>query len=231
MVPFAPRLITVVLPNLAHHAPMIQQQALRTNQALQKVIQNLPTTPSGSSTATDKDRISISSNKTGNASVSTPPSTAGSTSQSSVTKTPTQSKEAELVPDVTASPASDRTVQVQMPTRIRSTTAPALGDVIHHASMLDLSDTTTQGSRSQSPTSTTASTATAASVPGQSNGQQPVLQQNQTLTQSPVQIEQDPSQIRLDIKTVAVYYGCDLRRNDRFLSAYCAYDSCEHIPK
>ena len=42
MVPFTPRLIPAILPNLAHHASMIQSAAIRTNQLLSSVIQNLP---------------------------------------------------------------------------------------------------------------------------------------------------------------------------------------------
>lgn len=42
MVPFTPRLIGAVLPNLAHHVMMIQSSATRTNQQLLKVIQSLP---------------------------------------------------------------------------------------------------------------------------------------------------------------------------------------------
>ena len=42
MVPFTPRLIPAILPNLAHHVPMIQAAALRTNKLLLNVIQNLP---------------------------------------------------------------------------------------------------------------------------------------------------------------------------------------------
>ncbi|KAH9833697.1 ARM repeat-containing protein [Rhodofomes roseus] len=42
MVPFTPRLIFVILPNLSHHVPMIQSAALRTNKALLNVIQSLP---------------------------------------------------------------------------------------------------------------------------------------------------------------------------------------------
>jgi vacuole morphology and inheritance protein 14 len=42
MVPFTPRLIGAVLPNLAHHVPMIQSYAQRTNKLLSKVIDNLP---------------------------------------------------------------------------------------------------------------------------------------------------------------------------------------------
>lgn len=42
LVPFTPRLIGAILPNLAHHVPMIQSMALRTNKALSHVIQALP---------------------------------------------------------------------------------------------------------------------------------------------------------------------------------------------
>ncbi|RPD66929.1 ARM repeat-containing protein [Lentinus tigrinus ALCF2SS1-7] len=42
MIPFAPRLILAILPNLAHDVPMIQSAAIRTNQALMNVIQSLP---------------------------------------------------------------------------------------------------------------------------------------------------------------------------------------------
>ncbi|KAI5993628.1 vacuolar protein 14 C-terminal Fig4p binding-domain-containing protein [Pisolithus albus] len=43
MVPFTPRFIPAILPNLAHHVPMIQSAATRTNRLLFKVIQDLPT--------------------------------------------------------------------------------------------------------------------------------------------------------------------------------------------
>jgi len=42
MVPFTPRLIPAILPNLAHHVPMIQSFAIRTNKLLLGVIQSLP---------------------------------------------------------------------------------------------------------------------------------------------------------------------------------------------
>ena len=42
MVPFTPRLIPAILPNLAHHVPMIQSSAVRTNKLLLSVIQSLP---------------------------------------------------------------------------------------------------------------------------------------------------------------------------------------------
>ncbi|KAI9000783.1 ARM repeat-containing protein [Trametes punicea] len=45
MIPFTPRLILAILPNLAHDVPMIQSAAIRTNQALMNVIQSLPSPP------------------------------------------------------------------------------------------------------------------------------------------------------------------------------------------
>lgn len=45
MVPFAPRLIPVILPNLAHHVGGIQTAALQTNRNLFSVIESLPSPP------------------------------------------------------------------------------------------------------------------------------------------------------------------------------------------
>ncbi|KAF7290927.1 Heat repeat containing protein [Mycena chlorophos] len=42
MVPFTPRLIPAILPNLAHHVSMIQSAAIHTNKSLFNVIQALP---------------------------------------------------------------------------------------------------------------------------------------------------------------------------------------------
>lgn len=42
MIPFTPRLIPAILPNLAHHVSMIQSAAIRTNKLLLGVIQKLP---------------------------------------------------------------------------------------------------------------------------------------------------------------------------------------------
>lgn len=42
LVPFTPRLVPAILPNLAHHVSMIQSAALKTNKSLFSVIQKLP---------------------------------------------------------------------------------------------------------------------------------------------------------------------------------------------
>ncbi|OAX34794.1 ARM repeat-containing protein [Rhizopogon vinicolor AM-OR11-026] len=56
MVPFTPRLIPAVLPNLAHHVPMIQSAALRTNKLLLSVIQTLPVPAEGPSRQNTTDK-------------------------------------------------------------------------------------------------------------------------------------------------------------------------------
>ena len=45
MVPFTPRLILAILPNLAHDVPMIQSAAVKTNKLLLNVVQSLPSPP------------------------------------------------------------------------------------------------------------------------------------------------------------------------------------------
>jgi len=45
MVPFTPRLILAILPNLAHDVPMIQSVAVKTNKLLLNVVQSLPFPP------------------------------------------------------------------------------------------------------------------------------------------------------------------------------------------
>lgn len=42
MIPFTPRLIPCILPNLAHHVQMIQSVAIKTNKLLFDVIKSLP---------------------------------------------------------------------------------------------------------------------------------------------------------------------------------------------
>ncbi|PSR93781.1 hypothetical protein PHLCEN_2v4676 [Hermanssonia centrifuga] len=59
MLPFIPRLILAVLPNLAHHVPMIQSAANRTNKLLLAVIQSLPS-PSEPTSRQNTEKASIS---------------------------------------------------------------------------------------------------------------------------------------------------------------------------
>ncbi|KAJ7591612.1 vacuolar protein 14 C-terminal Fig4p binding-domain-containing protein [Mycena floridula] len=57
MVPFTPRLIPAILPNLAHHVSMIQSAAVRTNKLLVSVIQELPAPPEVPSRLASHNRI------------------------------------------------------------------------------------------------------------------------------------------------------------------------------
>ena len=59
MVPFTPRLIPAILPNLAHHVTMIQSAAIRTNKLLLNVIQKLPAPQDSSSLQTAQDKPSL----------------------------------------------------------------------------------------------------------------------------------------------------------------------------
>ncbi|KAI0776216.1 ARM repeat-containing protein [Trametes elegans] len=59
MIPFTPRLILAILPNLAHDVPMIQAAAIRTNQSLMNVIQHLPSPPDPAPGRQGTDRSSV----------------------------------------------------------------------------------------------------------------------------------------------------------------------------
>ncbi|KIM46438.1 hypothetical protein M413DRAFT_314769 [Hebeloma cylindrosporum] len=59
MVPFTPRLIPAILPNLAHHVSMIQSAAIRTNKLLLNVIQKLPAPQDPPSLKTAQDKPSL----------------------------------------------------------------------------------------------------------------------------------------------------------------------------
>lgn len=67
MVPFTPRLIPAILPNLAHHVAMIQSAAIRTNKLLFGVIQKLPSPqdpfqpPQPPKSAPERDRSNTTS--------------------------------------------------------------------------------------------------------------------------------------------------------------------------
>ncbi|EGO02004.1 hypothetical protein SERLA73DRAFT_104235 [Serpula lacrymans var. lacrymans S7.3] len=59
MIPFTPRLVPAILPNLAHHVPMIQSAALRTNKLLTNVIENLPSPSEGPLRQQSTDKLSV----------------------------------------------------------------------------------------------------------------------------------------------------------------------------
>jgi vacuole morphology and inheritance protein 14 len=98
MIPFTPRLIPAILPNLAHHVNMIQTAAVRTNKYLVGVIQALPPPPDAPPRILDKvssrDRIPGSptpaSSSTSNSRTSTMTST-DALSPDPATESPTMS--------------------------------------------------------------------------------------------------------------------------------------------
>lgn len=195
MLPFTPRLLLVILPNLAHHVPDILQAADKTNKLLQNLVESLPS-PSPISHPGSIDKASIASGKTnvvtspGPAQTfamqsTSPPSTGGTTSPIPPRQPTLGSTTVDAQPDITASPASDRTVQASSRQRQLTTPSPAA-----ETARTD-PDGASQKSRSQSPTPTAAPTSAAAplqmpqSIPDQEK-------QSNALTQSPTQAEADP---------------------------------------
>ncbi|KAF9236244.1 vacuolar protein 14 C-terminal Fig4p binding-domain-containing protein [Melanogaster broomeanus] len=103
MVPFTPRLIPAILPNLAHHVPMIQSAAIRTNKLLTKVIQDLPSPGEKPSRQSTLDKAS-SSNRAFASSPTPPPSIADVLKQR-VSRTPPV-----VAPPVAPSPVQEEEV-------------------------------------------------------------------------------------------------------------------------
>lgn len=109
MVPFTPRLIPAILPNLAHHVTMIQNSAVRTNKLLLNVIQNLPSPPEMPVRPQEKppsSRIQPSPTPT-----STAATTTSSSRQSTMGKDPSSSRDVSS-PDMAAESASPTPVTV-----------------------------------------------------------------------------------------------------------------------
>ncbi|KAL9938951.1 hypothetical protein V8E36_001764 [Tilletia maclaganii] len=82
VLPFTPRLIPAILPNLAHHSPAIQHAAQRTNDVLYRTILELPspeaeesvaTTKSGPNAASTASRPPGSRERERSATISSPP--------------------------------------------------------------------------------------------------------------------------------------------------------------
>ncbi|EIN10503.1 ARM repeat-containing protein [Punctularia strigosozonata HHB-11173 SS5] len=61
LIPFTPRLLHAILPNLAHHHDMIRNAAIRTNRLLTAVIQALPAPPTAEKSGTPSVRTSATS--------------------------------------------------------------------------------------------------------------------------------------------------------------------------
>lgn len=151
MIPFTHRLIPVILPNLAHHVPMIQAAALRTNQALLNVIQSLPS-PSHMSTQQlqHNEKESVSSSRTGRSPPSTSPVPSRQSTGSKEPTSPVISKEVATtdgLPDITMSPASDKTT---IPTARRTTISASTATPSDYAAT-DAASLSNQMSRTMSP--------------------------------------------------------------------------------
>ena len=188
MLPFTPRLIPAILPNLAHHVPMIQQQALRTNQALSKVIQSLPTPPLSQQASIDKDKASIMSGRASQP-VTSPTTTAPPSAALARQST------AESPPD--GQPADRNAL---MTPRQRAAATPTLPDVVHLPGV-ETESVANQSSRSQSPTSTAASAG-----PSINTQQGSKEAQAQALTQSPTSMEQDPFDYRETVNALTIQF-------------------------
>ena len=104
MVPFTPRLIPAILPNLAHHVPMIQSAAIRTNKLLLAVIQKLPSPQEPSQLKTVADKAISGTDKPNQAKVPrspTPTTTATTSSRQSTLSSQMSTKDSPL-PDSAA---------------------------------------------------------------------------------------------------------------------------------
>ncbi|KAI0751034.1 ARM repeat-containing protein [Daedaleopsis nitida] len=127
MLPFTPRLIVAILPNLAHDVPMILSAAVRTNQALMDVIQSLPSPPDPPATRQGTDKSS-------NASIAIPSSPTPVPPQLAPARQATTSKDAvpnrevsspESPPDADRTPtASNLTTQMKPRSATVSTEPP-----------------------------------------------------------------------------------------------------------
>ena len=149
MVPFTPRLVLAILPNLAHHAPMIQTAATRTNKLLLNVIQSLPP-PSEASSRQNTEKVSVS----GAPSIvpsSPPPSTGPSTLTSS---RPSTAGREPTLPALDPSPDATPTAATPTPANIaaRQRPSPAQTDGSRN-SLQAQPDSATQSSRPESPAS------------------------------------------------------------------------------
>ncbi|KAJ3722672.1 ARM repeat-containing protein [Lentinula raphanica] len=157
MIPFTPRLIPAILPNLAHHASMIQTNAVRTNKLLLNVIQTLPSPSEVPSRAQEKPpstRFQVSP---------TPTATSAPTTTSNSRQTTMMMKDASASSRETSSPeaATETTSPPLMNANANSSSASGVSLVRPRGSGADLTMTPRAGatetlpptSRPQSPVS------------------------------------------------------------------------------
>ncbi|KAF8622054.1 hypothetical protein AX15_007205 [Amanita polypyramis BW_CC] len=133
MVPFTPRLIPAILPNLAHHVSMIQSAAKYTNKLLYNVIQNFPSPSEPPPTRTSE-----------RASEKAQPRLPRSPTPTTGTSNSKQSNQAEVIPETSTTPP--------LISRNRSV---ADGSLIPKPVVADVAPPgVSNGSRPQSPAST-----------------------------------------------------------------------------
>ncbi|KAG9317824.1 vacuolar protein 14 C-terminal Fig4p binding-domain-containing protein [Chiua virens] len=130
MLPFTPRLIPAILPNLAHHVPMIQSAAIRTNKLLTKVIQDLPCpvdNPSRQSTVEKTEKTTSTRPPTGSP---TPPALPVPSRQATLQAAPPRDASSpESVADGQPSTAPDKITAPQTPKSRSGTLVPAAPDI------------------------------------------------------------------------------------------------------
>ncbi|KAF9814389.1 hypothetical protein IEO21_05123 [Rhodonia placenta] len=130
MVPFTPRLILVILPNLSHHVLMIQSAAQRTNKLLMNMIQALPLPPDQPARqGTDKSSSAASQVAPGSP---TPAVTSlASTRQSTAGKDTPQSRDLsspESLLETTADRASEKSEQFDYQATVNALTIQFLSE-------------------------------------------------------------------------------------------------------
>ncbi|KIJ57093.1 hypothetical protein M422DRAFT_218953 [Sphaerobolus stellatus SS14] len=122
MVPFTPRLIPVILPNLAHHVEPIRSAAIRTDQLLYNAIQSQPSPPPESSPPSSAPGTAL--RPTGHA--SPPLITASSAPGTSVSRPTAKEREPSADGSVESSSTLNPSSEGKFSTRHRAQTVPEL---------------------------------------------------------------------------------------------------------
>jgi vacuole morphology and inheritance protein 14 len=166
MVPFTPRLIPAILPNLAHHVAMIQSAATRTNKLLLNVIQSLPPPSDG------PPRVPVDKQPSSRANPASPTATTSATSsrQSTIGKDSIASNNSREIssPESTSETPTPQVANVSSLPRPRGSTL----DMTPRASTSEMAPPMQQNlepSRPHSPTSAASLSGTSLAAP-QSSG-------------------------------------------------------------
>lgn len=128
MLPFTPRLIPAILPNLAHHVPMIQSAAMRTNKLLTKVIQDLPYPGDKPSRQSTIEKAASTRPFTGSPNPPAPPVLPSR--QSTIQAAPQRDVSSpESIADAQPSTASDKVTAPPTPRSRSATVVPAASEI------------------------------------------------------------------------------------------------------